>query len=449
MREAVVEIARVDGRLATCLLRSEVQYPEQSEFKPFKLDVQAMPKLDSLANVEAYGDRIWKELCEHPAIKSELAQISLTAAPDKAMLHFLIRPSEGECFRWEALCAAPPAQFLALNGVCTVGRIAHSGSVREPDICAFSFPLKMAALLSPAGISAKLEFDAICKRIGNARAAGLDIECTIYLGQQELIDSAQAEIDAKRLPGVTVAAIPVDPMAVEAELKKSSPQILHFFCHGALGAGVRLLELATINDWDTGKKSGSVRFSLERLNTLLLTTKMNWITVLNSCSGAQAVDQLHSMALTLAKGGTPFAVGMAEPIDPKDATDFAKAFYGELFKVIQAGVGQLGHGQQAVLDLASTVVPARDALHNKYKSAPPDAFGRWCLPLAYKRDAPLKVVADFALKRRIELVAGALRALPPDTPDQVRLAILATLDKEPSVPQHLRPDRYGNAIGVA
>ena len=307
----------------------------------------------------------------------------------------------------------------------------------------------MAAFLSPAGISAKPEFEAICQKIADARAAKLEIECTIYLGQQHLLDTAQAAIAAGRLPGVMVAPIPRTAMSIEAELFKNQPQILHFFCHGIVGAGVRLLELATINDWDVGASAASVKFSLERLDNVLLSTNANWITVLNSCSGAEAVDQLHSIALTLAKAATPFAIGMAEPIDPNDATDFTRAFYAELFRVIGTAIGPIGDGQQVTLDLASTVLPARDVLHNKYKLDPPEAFGRWCLPVAYKREAPLKLVAAFALKRRVEVVAGALRSLPVDAPDEFRLAILATLDKDPKVPQHLRPDRFGNPIGSA
>jgi hypothetical protein len=47
------------------------------------------------------------------------------------------------------------------------------------------------------------------------------------------------------------------------------------------------------------------------------------------------------------------------------------------------------------------------------------------------------------LRERAETVADFLRALPPDTPQDVRLAMLGMLDKPPAVPVELRPDALG------
>ena len=44
---------------------------------------------------------------------------------------------------------------------------------------------------------------------------------------------------------------------------------------------------------------------------------------------------------------------------------------------------------------------------------------------------------------RVRTVAGWLRALPPDAPDELRDRGLALLDLAPPVPAEMRPDRLG------
>jgi len=444
-REAIVEIAAVGkGLLGARLLQSTVEYPDALDY--IALDLGALPKLDTCANVGAYGSALQKALAAHGAIANELKQISLTQAPDTALLQFLIAQPEGERLRWETLCMAPPDQFLALNGVCTVSRIAHTAAPTDPGIRTFTFPLRMAAFLSAARIEAEGEFNEVCARVGDAKAKGLDIACTVYLGEQELLDAALKAVEAKQLPGIQVAPIPADRQEIENTLKEHPVEFLHFFCHGVTDAGVRLLELATVNDHDTERASGSIPFSIERLTQVLLATGTTWITVLNSCSGGRPVEQLHSMALTLAKSASPFVVGMAEVVEIEDATIVTRAFYSELFDIVRARVGKLADGETVTLNLAPAVIRARRALHSQYETAPSDAYGRWSIPLMYRRHVPLHVLRrsdlDPDTKRRIELVAGALRSLPEDAPLELRQQILATLDKA-GVPAARRPNVFG------
>lgn len=445
-RTAVIEIARFGRGLSARLSKSMSPPPGALGFQPIGLDPAELPKLDTSQNVDAYAERISRALHAHPAIRAELAQLASTAADVGASLRFQLGDFGEEC-RWEVLSALPQARFLALNGACTVTRIVQSGFSSEAGVQALGLPVRMAAFLSAANETAAQEFEAICEAVLAARRNGVDLACRIYLGEQALLD---APVEAR---GIEVFPMPSSPLDIEKALKDDPVQILHFFCHGLVETGERILELATIRDWDAGAPNGSVALSVDRLRQVLLATGSTWITVLNSCSGAASVDQLHSMALVLAQRASPFVVGMAEPIAAVDATLFAGAFYERLFEILKAGLDEVAAGRRTVLDLAPAVVPARDALHQRYRSMPPDAFGRWCLPIMYERDTPLEVEAIPAEPRqalaaqemriRIEFVSGALRILPATAPVEVRASLLALLDEPPAVPAPLRPDAYG------
>jgi hypothetical protein len=454
MRDALVEITEwANGGLAARLFRCRVdnqdfEYPDAMNFHPLSLDLNLLPPLDTAANVEAYGAKIHAELSTHPAIRDELVQIFGTPG---ALLKFFINLPVGEQYRWETLFQTPSRQFLA--HLCAVTRLASMND-NAPDVRTFTGLIRMAAFLSPAGISAEDEFNSISGQIATARAAGLDIECTIYLGEQELLDRKAADVAAGGLHGIKVAPIPTDTEAIDQLLRNQPVEILHFFCHGIATVGLQALELATINDTDIGAKSGSVGLSLERLNQILVLTKTTWVTVLNSCSGGKVVERLHSMARTLTKRGSPVTVGMAEPISDQDAPVFSAAFYEKLFDVMHASLTEAPENSVALLDCASAVIEARVRVHNKYRVTPPDAFGRWTLPLLYERSAPLAVkrvravTVDSEMKLRIETVAGMLRSLPTTAPARMREEILALLDNEPRVPAAFRPDVFG-VIGAA
>jgi hypothetical protein len=449
VRDSIVEIAEEsNGNLAVRLFRcrlddANVEYPNGRKFFPFNINPATLPPLDTSANVEDYGNRIRAALANHPAIAAELAQIF--QAQHRAMLHFWIGPPQGECYRWETLCQSAPLNFLGLRDLCTVTRLADISSDGS-DVRAFSRPIRMAAFLSPIKVPAKDEFDGLTGQVSAAREAGLEIECKVYVGEQELLDKAEAYILAGKLPGITVAPIPFDTINLDQTLRKNPVELLHFFCHGHSAAGVQALELATISDNEAERNAGTVLLSIERLNEILNKTEATWVTVLNACCGGLAVPSLHSMALALARRGSPIAIGMAEPITHVDATIFSRAFYEELFLILRTQVGGAAPGTSVLLDLAPAVVSARRMVFNQYQSTPPDAYGRWALPLFYERVDPLivqPVEIDEPMKLRINTVAGILKHLPDGAPDQMRDDLLALLDKAPRVPMTLRPNRYG------
>src|SRR5713101_372527 len=428
-REAIVAI-RPDaaGGLFAYLDSASVNYDDAEVLFPLQLDAMALPRLDTSVNVEAYGRTLRQALSRHPAIQQELIQIFGTVQPDRATLQFLIRTPHGERVRWETLCDEP-ARFLAMTDVCTISRVTSARVA--PGFRALTYPLRMAAFLSAAGISAAAEFREICRQVTTARANGLKLECTVYLGEQDLLDDAQKQIGKEEFSGIHVAPIPPNSVDIGELLKGAPIQFLHFFCHGIESAGVQALSLATISDHDKNggnnkAAGGSITLSVDRLSEALALNRTVWIAVFNSCSGANVLQQLHSMALTVAKKGCPYTVGMAEPIESTDATRFSEAFYGELFSIVRKNLTVDVGSAPVMLDLAPAVVPARKKFHELYLHHPPDAFGRWSLPVLYQKNSqPLMVQAiDPVMAKRIQEVARTLQILPADTPIELRDKIL-------------------------
>jgi hypothetical protein len=441
-RTATVEIARSGKDVVFRLLRSSVTYDGMYDYQAFTVDPSTLPRLSSKENVASYGDTLRAALCSHPAVGSELEQMFGTAAPHRVNLHFAIGTSYAEPFRWEALCNAQ-SSFLAVSGLASLRRIAFAGAAPGTELRMYSSPLRMAAFLSPSGVSSAVEFEAITGALGDARAKGLDIEATVYLGEQDLLDQARARIAAGELAGIRVAPMPHDAIAIETVLANEPAQILHFFSHGYASAGVQLLEFASVNDHDIEASAGSIYFSTDRMSQVLASAGTAWLTVLSSCSSAHEMPGVFSMAATLAKSGSPVTIGMAEPIQSDVASLFANGFYGAAFEIIRVAVEDLPVGGSATIDFGPAADAARGALH---REAEGDAFGRWCLPVLYQRDAPLRVgrAPDNDMPTRIALVSQSLRSLASTTPVELRDHVLALLDKDPAVPAQLRPDRFGN-----
>jgi hypothetical protein len=337
-------------------------------------------------------------------------------------------------------------EFLAVRGYCTLKRIMPSGLTGNPAPRHYHGAIKMAAFLSPAMVQSAPEYEAIVKAVRDAQAHGLGIELAVYVGEQALLDKIGEQIAQGLLPGVTVKPMPSSTQALEKELKDEPVQLLHFFCHGHLKDGIRFLRFSSISDHMNEDPEGTVDLSIDRLREIQSLLGSVWLTVLNSCSGAEDMPGLYSMAATLARSASPVTIGMAEQIHAKDATMFVRAFYPDALGIIHNATAGKKINEAVAIDLGPALGSARRALYKAAQTGEQDGFRRWCLPVMYQRAAGLTVMSapDPDMMDRIETVAKFLRMLPSDAPKSLREEIIAVLDKDPPVPREIWPNLYGS-----
>jgi hypothetical protein len=448
MRDTIVSIMGSCDTGMVVYLDSPSAHEDALEYRPLSLDANKLPRLDTSANVTAYGAAVRAALFGHPAIEHELTEIFGLPAPERLALRFLIRTPDAERLRWETIHSGPPdTRFFAISDLCTVSRLAPTKI--ESALRVFTYPLRMIAFLSAARIKAAAEMQKICERIAAIKAEGLQLECTIFVGEQALLEDYQLRIATGDMQhaGITVKQIPATATEIANLLRDSPAQFVHFFCHGVECLGVQGLALATINDHDvneaTGNAASSIFLAVTALSEAVKLNSSIWVAVLNSCSGGMPIHQLFSTALDVANKGCPYTVGMAEPIDTDAATRFSEAFYGELFRIVKSRL-PAGVTGAVEMDLAPAVIPVRKIIHD-HCNATPNNFGHWLLPLLYEAaEQPLVVLSlPPELAGRILDVAKSLRQMNPDTPLVVRDQILALLDKPTAVPAEFKPNRYG------
>jgi hypothetical protein len=307
------------------------------------------------------------------------------------------------------------------------------------------------ALLSAIHRPAAPEWQGLLQALTTTRAEGLDAQLIVMVGEEPLLTSIRQEVADRGLNWITAEPIPDRVFAIDQALTKHRPHVLHFYCHGSTNAGVPQVQLATITDWDNERPNGSLVLKLEELAGFPALSS-TWLVTLNCCEGGKAANDLHSMAHTLVAGGVPAAVGMSEPIDAADAHEFASVFYPALLSHLNAALTDSRTSQQTVeFEWAPALHPPRTALRDRHGN--PVDNRTWTLPVLYVRPEPFGVrfapaaapmMLDPLTKARVDAVAGALRALPPGTPDTARIELLNILA---DVPAELRPALDGSLRG--
>lgn len=443
-RSATVEIARAEGHVVFRLSEANEHQGDTLDFARLEIDSSGLPPLTTREGVCDYGSRLTQALCSHQAVKRELDVFFKGVDIDLASLQFCIGTADGERYRWETLYTAP--EFLAVKGHCSLKRIMPSGLAGVPAPRHYHGPIRMAAFLSPAGVSSAAEFEAIAAAVQEAGAQGLDLALSVFVGEKPLLDRIAERVARGALKGVTARPMPGSTAALEKMLKDEPVQLLHFFCHGHLQDGIRFLRFATISDHMEQAAEGSVDLSIDRLREIQGLQGTVWMTVLNSCSGAQDVPGLYSMAATLARSASPVTIGMAEQIHATDATMFASAFYPDALRIVGTALKGKAHHEAAAIDLGPAIGAARRAMYQAAQAGEQEGFRRWCLPVMYQREAGLTVVStpDPAMMERIETVARFLRMLPADAPRALREQLIGVLATEPAVPLELWPNLYGS-----
>jgi hypothetical protein len=286
------------------------------------------------------------------------------------------------------------------------------------------------------------------------------VQFLVLVGEEKLLREIQDAIDRHGLTDVQVKPVPDRTSALEGAIEDFAPHILHFFCHGSASLGVAQLEVATALDWmTTGKDTGSLGLGVDALSRIPA-MKQVWLVTLNCCEGGKAANNLHSMAHALVSYGIPAAVGMLEPINADDAHEFCEGFYQAIFRKLDTVLDGVAVGKSAEVEWAEALRLPRGNLRENHANDPIN-HREWALPVLYVRPevfyvrkleelhlqtgvvggvAPEPVSPD--VRKRIEVVAGALRALPPDSPEEARQQLL--LEVLADVPESLRPDSSGN-----
>jgi hypothetical protein len=415
---------------------------------PFDCRPDAMPQWSEADAIARHGRTIFDKLNAHVAIKTALGDLQRIQPPATRSLYFHLIANEAERLSWETLCD-PTGRFLALDRRWPIARMADSEVDQRLQTGDFVAPLKVMALLSAIHRPALQEWQGLFEAVKRARARGFEIELVVMVGEETLLAAIEAEKAGGPLPWLTVQPIPDRVVALGLALAEHRPHVLHFYCHGSTGSGVAQVQLATIPDWDNDKTTGSLVVKLEELSGFPA-LEATWLITLNCCEGGKAQSDLHSMAHTLVAGGVPAAIGMSEPIDAADAHEFASVFYPELLSQLQAALERSRDANTSVeFEWAPALHSPRTALRDRHGDALQHRV--WTLPVLYVRPEPfgLRFVAPVApgvtldpeTQTRVMAIAGALRAMPPRTPEAARQGLLDLLA---DVPVAFRPALDGS-----
>lgn len=307
---------------------------------------------------------------------------------------------------WEALCREDGG-FLALEH-WPVGRMLNSRA-SPVKVRKFQPPLRITAVLSCLGVSAREEWQALKTAVDNSP---LEIDMLLLLSEAPLVN----EIRKLALPWVNVDLIPSERVTLAARITDHAPHVLHFFCHGDT-AGSPHLNVATAADW-LNKNGPSTHWMTARTIRGLIQPPAEppWAIVLNACSSADSghFSGAQSLAADLVKEhGIQAVVGMIEPVLSGDAARFTSNFYSSLFRTVHsmffAGDEGIAAGGNAarILDWATLTVAPRTVLSQE----PPDedfaAAARrkqWIRPTLTVRRDPfrLEVAAPMPVTTRLQ-----------------------------------------------
>ncbi|MBD8825459.1 CHAT domain-containing protein [Pseudomonas sp. CFBP 13602] len=449
-----VEICDSGASLGVRLLTGHGLHDPDQMLRFAPMPAQMLPlsmSLSTLGDAVGHGRTLLDALNAHGPIALELAGL-FSQYEIATTLTLYMTTSTAALYRWEALYNPVSDRFLSAQNNCSMFRIASGRSPVLSESREYSGTITFSAYLSASGIEALAECEVLIDAVKTARQSGLNIRTYLYVGEQQLLDTAANLLNGTQ--AIELRPIPANALAFEASLKADRAQLLHFLAHGDIREGEAFLEFASISDHDRNADPdnpdidpGSIRLSLDRLEQSLAATGTTWLTLLNCCSGAASVSKLSSMAAKLAKSVSPITIGMADPIDYQDATLFAKSFYKHALETIHQATASLTQGQSIIIDLSVAVKAARGVLYEtaRANSDLPNGFARWCLPIVYLRDIPLKITQiDEKTKTRIDAIAKVLQGFSSETPPQLRSDVLGLLANEPSIPARLWPDLNGN-----
>jgi hypothetical protein len=338
--------------------------------------------------VKLVGEQLYGALTRHAGVQDAFHNAFQVPSGTSCPVYIQIQAdSDVEELAWETLRPENRAP-LALTENLPVARITVGERTTRTDQT-FVSPLRMMALLAAQGVPADKEWNSLETAL---RFTTLQVKLRVLCCDEDLLARIKGALAADPLPnGSTVDAAFV-PGIVEDLLKdigRFAPNVLHFFCHGSTQNGPHL-QIATRADWILGDRS-SVVLDTSALSMIRGFDTYNWLVTLNCCLGAAPIERAHSLSRSLVSQGFPAVIGMREPIDIGDASDFTKALYTEFFVEVEGATNP--PAQTIEVCWPKVLASARRTLLQKHTNgAPPpvapNEVKEWTLPVLYVQRPP-------------------------------------------------------------
>ncbi len=362
--------------------------PDQSPFTDMRLGD------GSPAHVQEAGDKLYQELCNHPAVGSAIAAALLEQQGGCSPICFRLDDvAVADDLPWEAVRTNA---FLALDKRWPIVRMREVTEADPRPVYTLEPPLRLTLVLSAAGSSpqnrapAAVQWNSIYPTLNNYLAAnpGLPVSVTVLAGEKSLADA----INNLHQPWIQAGVI-ADKGSLLDQIQKSHPHILHFFCHG-VAEEIPHLRIGSFMDWEA-EQEPTIAITARELRQRADPDQNVWLVTLNACESAARSGDARSLANSLVAAGFPAAVGMREPIDVQHAHVLCEFLYPAVLNLI-AGVKE---GVETEIEWAKALSEARAALLDKCNAVgmPAEAAARgckvWTIPALYTRREP------FSLKR--------------------------------------------------
>jgi hypothetical protein len=436
-------------KLLVKIERNPANVPGMTFTRPLELSPAQLPAWSMTNAVVERGRLLRAALRKHAAIASILDDLGKDPDGSVHPIYVKLNQSDAESITWEALCDANDA-FVALDRRWPIGRITDPAETEPRNPPLFTLPVRVLAVISALGIQGQIrEWQYLRDAVRDARNAGLGIQLRVIVGDAAVYSAIEQEIQAHPPGWAELGSVPEDGNVLVRAIKSWQPQILHFFCHGVAEGSTQRLEFAAALDYqDTTTKRGSALVDAGQLIALSNGLTNPWLATFNCCEGAQASEELTSLAHQAVSAAFPAAVAMLEPIDAKDAHEFTRAFYAELFSELLA-VGQ-GSGANAPFEWARLMREVRITLNklhdedasNRREWALPALYVRGVDPMGFVRLAPGELATDATEHRRTaSFVAKWLRTVRESMPLAARVDVMQEMLG--SVPQKYWPDPDG------
>jgi hypothetical protein len=433
--------------------RNPASIPGMTFTRALELSAAQLPDWSSAGAVVERGRLLRAALRKHAGIACVLDD--LARDPDGTVHPIYVKLDRGdaELITWEALCDANDA-FVALDRRWPIGRITDPAATvpRNPPL--FRAPVRVLAAISALGVSSQLrEWRYLRDAVRDARAGGVAVTIRVMAGDDAVYDAIKQEI-ADGLLWAEVTSIPGSGPRLATDIRNWQPHIVHFFCHGVSESGAQRLELATASDYkDPNATRGSVAIDAAQIVALSNALENPWLVTLNCCEGAQASEELMSLAHQAVSAAFPAAVAMLEPVDAQDAHEFTRAFYGELFAELQTVSVSLAvaGSPRAPFEWARLMREVRIALNklhgedasNRREWALPALYVRGVDPMYFERPLPGETEKDSArFRTTASLVAGWLSSVRGSMPIEKRHEVMR--DVLADIPEKYWPDVDGS-----